>query len=93
MRDPNVGNSHKSFKGLLASMFALGAMFNPPKQAPKYSSTAFAPIVKGQRNPKNPTKLAAIKRHHKAKRLLQLSRSKRRAVYYYNLRHPVKMYV
>lgn len=92
MKKTVSGNSHKSFKGLLASMFALGAMFNPPKHAPKYSDTAFAPIVKGQRNPKNPIKKAAIERRHKTKKLSSLSKPKRRAVYYYNNRHPAKMY-
>ena len=81
-----------SGKSFLAALFSMSTMFQPPKQAPRYSDTAFAPIVKSQRNPKDPTKLAIIERRHKAKKLSQLSKPKRRAVYYYNLRHPVKMF-
>jgi len=41
---------------------------------------------------KSKAKKAAIIRRRKASKLSQLSKPKRRAVYYYNLRHPVKMY-
>lgn len=44
-------------------------------------------------NKKDLAKRAAIKRRHKARKLASLSKSKRRAVYCYNLRHPAsKMY-
>lgn len=50
------------------------------------------PQEKSIRNPKNPAKVTAQKRHFKAHKLSQLSKAKRRAVYYFNLRHPVKMF-
>lgn len=57
-----------------------------------YSDTAFISRNAGIRNPKDSIKKAAIKRHSKAKRLTMLSKPKRRAIYYYNLRHSVKKY-
>jgi hypothetical protein len=42
--------------------------------------------------PKSAAKKAAITRRRKAQKLSELSKPKRRAVYYYNLRHPQKMY-
>jgi hypothetical protein len=58
----------------------------------RYSENAFQPRSKSIRNPKDPVKKAAIIRRRKAKRLSELSKPKRRAVYYYNLRHLVKKY-
>ena len=50
------------------------------------------PRVKSERNPKDTVKKAAQIRRAKTRKLNSLSKSKRRTVYYYNLRHSVKMY-
>jgi hypothetical protein len=74
----------------LSHLLGLTAMFKAmfPQAEPKKSSWNVKPIEKGIRNPKDPIKKAAIERRRKAKRLSMLSRPKRRAVYYHNLRHP-----
>jgi hypothetical protein len=41
---------------------------------------------------KSAAKKAAIIRRRKAQKFSELSKPKRRAVYYYNLRHPAKKY-
>ena len=79
--------------GYLSTFFAAAASLmyrSEPRHT--YSSTAFQQREKSIRCPKDPVKKAAIERRRKAKRLSQLGKPKRRAVYYHNLRHPVKMY-
>jgi hypothetical protein len=77
---------------LLLSLFAwFKALFT--KHTVKSRGTAFQPIATSIRNPKDPIKKAAIERRRKAKKLHSLNKHKRRAVYYYNKRHPLaKMY-
>jgi hypothetical protein len=94
MDKSNVGISghEKQVKGLLAAIFALSAGMNRytnPIHTRKFEGCK---IVKGIRNPKEPIKKATIQKRRKAVKLSKLSKSKRRAIYYYNLRHPVKMY-
>ena len=78
----------------LAAMAGMTRAFNfPQKIRQGYSNTAFQRAEKSIRNPKNPAKKAALEYRRKETKLRQLSKSKRRAIYYYNLRHPVtKMY-
>lgn len=83
----------RSLFSAFAAMFAMSAMLKPYESRHTYSSSAFQPRERGIRNPKNPIKKASIERRRKAKKLSKLSKPKRRAVYYYNLMHPVKMYV
>jgi hypothetical protein len=83
----------RAFKQFLAGFAAISAIlprYNHP--GPRYSDTAFQQRAKGIRNPKDPIKKAAIERRRKTKRLSMLSKPKRRAVYYHNLRSPIKMY-
>lgn len=85
--------NNKSYLGYLTTFFAVAASLmyrGEPKRS--YSSTAFQPCPESIRNSKDPAKKAAIVRRRKAQKLSQLSKPKRRAVYYYNLRHPAKMY-
>jgi len=50
------------------------------------------PREKSERNTKDKALKAVQIRRRKAQKLSELSKPKRRAVYYYNLRHAVKMY-
>jgi len=50
------------------------------------------PREKSVRNSKDTAVKETQIRRRKAKKLSQLSKSKRRAVYHYNLRHSIKMY-
>jgi hypothetical protein len=79
-------------KGFLASLLALTAglaRYAHPIHTYKMQNITIVPSI---RNPKDPIKRATIERRRKATKLSKLSKSKRRTVYYYNLRHPVKMY-
>ena len=83
----------KRSNSFLAHFFAIAANFLYPHESThRYSDTAFQPRQKSIRCTKDPAKKAAIIRRRKAQRLSELSKPKRRAVYYYNLRHPQKMY-
>ncbi|MFA5252488.1 MAG: hypothetical protein WC454_07880 [Phycisphaerae bacterium] len=78
----------------LAHILAMTSLFKTmfPQAEPKRASWNLKPFEKGIRNPKDPIKKAAITRRRKAQKLSELSKSKRRTIYYYNLRHSVKMY-
>jgi len=78
----------------LAAIAGMTRAFNfPQKIRQGYSDMAFQRVGKSVRNPKEPALKAIIQKRRKAVKLSKLSKSKRRAVYYYNKRHPVtKMY-
>jgi hypothetical protein len=84
----------KSFSYVVSSIISLAGLLRryDSDRKPIYSSTAFQPCGKSIRNPKDPHKVAIIQKRRKATKLSKLSKPKRRAIYYYNLRHPVKMY-
>ena len=87
-----VGSGGNSGKSLITTLMAMTAGFNRyanPVHASKFEGCK---IIPGIRNPKDPIKKAAIEHRRKATKLAKLSKAKRRAVYQYNLRHPVKMY-
>jgi hypothetical protein len=89
-----VGSGGNSGKSLLAALFAMTASFNRYANPIHSSKFEGAKIIPSIRNPKDPIKKAAIERRRKATKLSKLSKAKRRAVYQYNLRHPLsKMYV
>ncbi|MFA5305950.1 MAG: hypothetical protein WC365_00725 [Candidatus Babeliales bacterium] len=93
MDKSNVGVSgHEQGKSLLAAIFAMTAGFNRYANPVHTSKFEGCKIIPGIRNPKDSIRKAAIERRRKATKLSKLSRSKRRTIYYYNLRHPVKMY-
>lgn len=80
-------------KSLLAALLALTAgmeKYANPVHTNNTNKIQNITIVPGIRNPKDPTKRAAIARRRKATKFSKLSKAKRRAVYYYNLRHLVK---
>jgi hypothetical protein len=82
-------------RSYFAQLFAMMAMpFQPYKgqDHARYSGAAFQQRERSIRHPKEPIKKAAIERRRKATKLSKLSKPKRRKIYYYNLRHPVKMY-
>lgn len=83
--------SHRTFANLF-SLLSLSAMFHPPKHVPSFSETAFVQREKSIRNSKDLNKVKTIALRRKVQKLSELSKTKRRAIYYYNLRHPVKMY-
>jgi hypothetical protein len=93
MDKSNVGISgHGQGKSLLAALFAMTAGMNRYANPIRTNKFEGCKIIKGIRNPKDSIRKAAIEHHRKAVKLSKLSRSKRRTIYYYNLRHPVKMY-
>lgn len=74
------------FSALLGVMASFANMFR--QSSPRSQSEwRLEKRPKGIRNPKDPIKKAAIERRRKAKRLSMLSKPKRRAIYYYNLKH------
>jgi len=79
-------------KSLIAAIFAMSAGGNRYTNPIHTSKFEGCKIIPGIRNPKDPRKVAIIEKRRKATKLSKLSKPKRRAVYYYNLRHPVKMY-
>jgi hypothetical protein len=92
VKDMDKSKHDKQVKGLLAAIFAITAGMNRyanPIHTRKFEGCK---IIKGIRNPKDPIKKAIIQKRRKAVKLSKLSKSKRRTIYYYNLRHPVKMY-
>jgi len=93
MEGSNIMKNNRIFAAL-AAMAGMTRAFNfPQKIRQGYSDTAFQRVGKSVRNPKDPAKKADIIRRRKAAKLSKLSKPKRRAVYQYNLRHPVtKMY-
>jgi len=98
MNKPNIGTvghagqGKSGIKSLIAAIFAMSAAGNRYANPIHSSKFEGCKIIPGIRNPKDPIKKAAIERRRKATKLAKLSKPKRRAVYQYNLRHPVKMY-